>query len=272
MVNMKKIFILSLILILTISLFTGWITHIKNWYIDTSVIDTSVINSTTIGATTPSTIAATTFSATSVTGTTITDGSFSVTCGEASGLKSNTYSDGSITSPRLSNNSTLVTETAYITTSNHIGVINRSTITLKSYPMVITDSGGSGGHGVLKLIDFPIGMIYVFGAVCDVAVDSVSGIAADGTFDMALGSATTLTNSATLGNANVDFVAKVDGTLVEGIDNIDLVLNTPQTEDGHTTATDVYFCVAVTDANMTATGWMAISGTFVVTWLNTGDY
>ena len=257
---MKKLTIFAIILIVLFSV--GWLTHVNNWWIEDSVITGSTINDCAIGGTTPAAIE----------GTTITDGSFSVTGGKASGLKSNTYSDGSITDPTSTNNSTLVTETAYITTSNHIGVINRSTITLKSYPMAITDSESSGGHGVLKLIDFPIGMIYVFGAVCDVAVDSVSGIAADGTFDMALGSATTLTNSDTLGNANVDFVAKVDGTLVAGEDTIDLVLNTPQTEDGHTTATDVYFCVAVTDANMTATGWMAISGTFVVTWLNTGDY
>lgn len=262
---MKKLTIFAIILIVLFSV--GWLTHVNNWWIEDSVITGSTINDCAIGGTTPAAIEGTT-----IEGTTITDGAFSVTGGEASDLKSNTYCDGSIINPISTNNSSLVTETAYITTSNHIGVINQSTITLKTYPMVITDSGGSGGHGVLKLIDFPIGMIYVFGAVCDVVVDSVSGIAADGTFDMALGSATTLTNSATLGNANVDFVAKVDGTLVEGIDNIDLVLNTPQTEDGHTTATDVYFCVAVTDANMTATGWMAISGTFVVTWLNTGDY
>ena len=73
-------------------------------------------------------------------------------------------------------------------------------------------------------------------------------------------------------NANVDFVAKVDGTLVAGKDTIDLVINTPQTEDGHTTSTDVWLCVAVTDTDMTATGTMTLTGTIVITWLNTGDY
>jgi len=162
-----------------------------------------------------------------------------------------------------------VTGVSGVTTS---AALNQSVITLTDYQMVITDSEGSGGHGTLKLVDFPIGMIYVVGVVADMAVDSVDGCANNSAFDMALGSATTLTDAETLGNANVDFVAKVDGTLVAEVDTIDLLTNTPQTEDGHTTATDVWLCVAVADANMTATGFMAITGTVTISWLNTGDY
>jgi len=150
--------------------------------------------------------------------------------------------------------------------------LNISTITLTNYSMVITDSEGSGGHGVLKIIDFPEGMIYVLGVIGDMSIASQTGSADNAVFDMALGDATTLTDAETLANANVNFVAKVDGTLSSGIDTIDLITNTPQTEDGHTTATDVFLCVAIADTHMSATGTMVMSGTIVVTWVNTGDY
>ncbi len=150
--------------------------------------------------------------------------------------------------------------------------LNKTTITLTVYSMPIVDSAGNGGHGTLKLVDFPEGMIYVLGVIGDMSITSQTGSADNAVFDMALGSATTLTNAQTLGNANVDFVAKVDGTLSSGADTIDLVTNTPQTEDGHTTATDVWLCVAIEDAFMSSTGTMVMSGTVVITWVNTGDY
>ena len=149
---------------------------------------------------------------------------------------------------------------------------NQTVITFSDYHIPIVDSEGNGGHGSLKLIDFPAGMIDINGIVADVSIDSVSGIAADGTFDMGLGTATVGTDNAVLAGAEQDLVNKVDGTLVTGADTIDLVNVTLANLDGHTTAKDCYFNVAVTDANMTDDGWMAIYGTIVITWINLGDY
>jgi len=150
--------------------------------------------------------------------------------------------------------------------------MNISTITLASYPMVITDSAGSGGHGALKVVDFPNGMIYVLGVVADMSSSAIAGAGATSAVDMALGSATTLTNAETLGNANVDFVAKVDEDLSSSVGVWDILTNTPQTEDGHTANTEVWLCVAIEDSDMTATGTITLSGTIVITWVNTGDY
>lgn len=169
------------------------------------------------------------------------------------------------------NGDTLGTATGVVF-ANTVSAMNQLTITFTDYQIPITDSEGAGGHGSLEIIDFPEGMIYILGIVADVSIDSVSGIAANGTFDMALGSTATATDNEVLAGTEVDVVAKVDGTLVGGADTIDLVTNTPQTEDGHTTDTSIYFNISVTDANMTATGWMAIYGTMVITWIDTGDY
>jgi len=169
------------------------------------------------------------------------------------------------------NGATLGSATGAVVT-NITSAGNQTTITFTDYAMTITDSEGSGGHGALKLIDFPEGYIRATSAIGDIGITAVSGIAADGAFDMALGSATTLTNAEELGNANVDFAAKVDGTLSSGADDIDIVQTTSQDEDGHAGSTDVWLCVAVADANMTATGSMTFSGTIVITWTNLGDY
>jgi len=159
-----------------------------------------------------------------------------------------------------------------VTNVNYAGALNQTVITFTSYAMPIVDSAGSGGHGTLKLVDFPEGVIRVTSAIGDIGITAVDGIGAAGVFDMAMGSATTLTNSETLANANVDFVAKVDGTLSSGADDIDLVGTTSQDEDGHSASTDVWLCVAVMDTDMTATGTMTFSGTIVITWHNMGDY
>ena len=166
---------------------------------------------------------------------------------------------------------TLSTATGVVGTT-YSAALNQTTITLTNYSMVTTDAGAAGGHGALKLVDFPEGMIYVLGVVGDMSCSAVSGISATGAVDMALGSATTLTDAETLDNANVDFVAKVDETLTASVGVWDLVTNTPQTEDGHTAATDVWLCVAIENTSITATGTMALSGTIVISWVNTGDY
>jgi len=167
--------------------------------------------------------------------------------------------------------STLSSATGVVGVSS-ISSYNKSTITLTDYAMVITDSEGSGGHGALKIVDFPLGMIYVIGVVGDMSSSAIAGAGATSAVDMALGSATTLTDAETLGNANVDFVAAVSEDLIASVGVYDLVTNTPQTEDGHTAATDVYLCVAIEDSDMSATGSITLSGTIVITWLNTGDY
>jgi len=166
---------------------------------------------------------------------------------------------------------TLSTATGVVGTT-YSAALNQTTITLTNYSMVTTDAGIAGGHGALKLVDFPEGMIYVLGVIGDMSCSAVTGITATGAVDMALGSATTLTDAETLGNANVDFVAKVDETLTASAGVWDLVTNTPQTEDGHTTATDVWLCVAIENTSITATGTMTLSGTIVISWVNTGDY
>ena len=154
----------------------------------------------------------------------------------------------------------------------HASAANQTIITFSNYKMVITDVAGTCGHGSLELIDFPQGMIDINGVIADVSIDSVSGIGATGTFDMAMGTTATAADNETLAGTEVDIAAKVDGTLVTGADTIDLVVVTLANFDGHTSDVECYLNVAVTDTDMTATGWMSIYGTITITWINLGDY
>jgi hypothetical protein len=179
--------------------------------------------------------------------------------------------DGSCVDGSTTNGATHNTATG-VTNINYSGALNRTVITLTDYVMTITDSEGNGGHGALKLLDFPEGIIRVPSAIGDMSSTAISGASTTSAVDMALGSATTLTNSQTLGGANVDFVAKVDEDLVASAGVWDLVNTTSQDEDGHSASTDVWLCVAIEDADMTATGSITLSGTIVITWHNMGDY
>lgn len=180
-------------------------------------------------------------------------------------------SDASIISGATTNGATLATATGF-TNVNAVGGLNVTTITFSSYSMPIVDSGANGGHGTLKLIDFPEGIIRIPSAIGDMSCTSVTGMAAASEVDMALGSATTLTDAEELGNTNVDFIGKVDETLTAGVGVWDLVNTTSQDEDGHSGSTDVWLCVAVLDTNMTGAGTIILNGTIVITWHNMGDY
>jgi len=181
-------------------------------------------------------------------------------------------SDSSLMFGDVTNGAILATATG-VTNVNYVGALNRTVITLTNYVMTMTDAAAAGSHGTLKLIDFPDGMIRATSVVGDLEVTAISGgVATTAVFDVALGSATTLTNAETLGNANVDFVAKVDGDLIGSVDTIDLLNYTSQDEDGHTSSTDVWLCVAIENASSSASGTMTWSGTIVITWHNMGDY
>ncbi len=153
-----------------------------------------------------------------------------------------------------------------------VSAMSRSVFTFTNYSMVITDSEGSGGHGAVKLIDFPEGFIRIDGVIGDMSIESQTGSSDTAPFDMALGTATTNTGLQTLAGTNVDIVAKVDGDLIGGVDTIDLVGSTTQNQDGTSGSTDIWLCVAIEDASMSATGTLVFSGTIVVTWWNLGDY
>ena len=87
---------------------------------------------------------------------------------------------------------------------NYLSASNQTIVTLTDYAMPIVDSEGSGGHGSLKIIDFPEGIIRIEGVIGDISITAVSGIGATGTFDMAMGSTDTDTDDETLEGAEVD--------------------------------------------------------------------
>ena len=181
-------------------------------------------------------------------------------------------SDDSVIKGAVTSGATIGASVTGAVLKNYVGATNQTIITFTNYAMPITDSGGNGGHGTLLLATFPEGMIDADGFIGDIEISEVAGIDAAGTFDMGIGTITVDVSNETLAGAEQDLVNEVGGTLVGGADTIDLVNVTLNQLDGHTTAVAVYFNVAVTDSDMTATGSMTMSGTIVITWSNLGDY
>jgi len=155
---------------------------------------------------------------------------------------------------------------------NSVSGLNRTVITLTDYSLTLTDSEGNGAHGSVKLIDFPEGIIQVLGAIGDLALTAATGIAATATYDIGLGTETIGVGDAVLSGAEVDIVAKVEGDLTGSAVTVDMVADTSATFDGHSTADDVWFNVAIEDDDVTGTGAVTVNGTIVVSWLNLGDY
>ena len=155
---------------------------------------------------------------------------------------------------------------------NHVGATNQTVATFTNYLLVITDSEGQGGHGGLKLLDFPAGMIDIYGVIGDIAFTAGVGVTTTATYDFGIGTETFATDNAALSAAEQDIVTKVEGDLTASAVDADFVNVTLANFDGHTTADDVWFNVVFEDNDMTATGTITVNGTIVITWANLGDY
>lgn len=153
------------------------------------------------------------------------------------------------------------------------GPVKRTTITLSSYPITMTDEAGVVAYGGSKIYDMPAGNILIFGATADLSIlKSGSGINADFDGDFGLGTVTA-SNNATLSSTEQNIIpttatpqAVAGATTAKGINTAAIA-----PLDGTATAVDIYLNALIDDADQNGGGTLYFTGTITITWMNLGD-
>lgn len=154
------------------------------------------------------------------------------------------------------------------------GAVHKTTFTLSSVSITVTDTGGAnGGQGSLKIYDFPEGFIEEMGCTANLTTARGStGLATNAAVVEAIGTVAPGAD-ATLTSTEADWIASYAGTLSSGAGvwtaNGASVL---AALDGHTTAKDLLLNVAVPDAGISASDTLVLNGTIVCIWSLTGDF
>lgn len=154
--------------------------------------------------------------------------------------------------------------------------VHKTVFTLDEFELFINDSGANGGHGSLKLYDAPAGILKIIGSSLDVDVECNStGLTDTATYDFGVGTTATATDNAALATTEQNIIAKIEGDLDgTGTNNAALGSSfaTALDLDGHTTAADFYFNVAIEADDASADDTCTASGTITIVWINFGDY
>jgi hypothetical protein len=161
---------------------------------------------------------------------------------------------------------------ATVAASEQILHPHKTTLTLTSLSITMTDTGTNGCHGSQKVYDFPAGNIAILGAVTDLSVTAgAGGITNTASLVGSVGTAAVGTDNATLTSTEANIVPSTAGTLTDGAGNVDGESTAIVIVDGTGTAADAYLNFAVPDAGASANDTLTVSGTITITWLNLGD-
>jgi len=155
------------------------------------------------------------------------------------------------------------------------GAAHKTILTLASTPITMTDAGAAGSHGSTLLYTFPEGVIVRGGCVANTTtLAGAGGITDTAAVVLALGSAATATDNATLAGAGeADYVASFAGTLTDGAGSFKKYGEPSVTSlDGHTTAIVLRLNAAVPDADSSASDTLAVTGAITCVWHQTGDF
>ena len=154
------------------------------------------------------------------------------------------------------------------------GAIHRTTLTLTSLSVTMTDATTNGCHGTVKLYDFPEGAIQILGGSMNLTTLAGSGGIADGAALVGgLGTSAIGTNNATLTSTEQDLLSSTAGTLTAGAGTLKKYSSLIATAyDGTATPVDAILNIAVPDADSSASDTVAVSGTIILIWANLGDY
>lgn len=149
-------------------------------------------------------------------------------------------------------------------------------VTLDAARILVTDAGGSGSYGALKIFDFNQGAIHFISSrqnYTKYASDG-TGVPDDTAFDIGLGTAAiaaaadgVLTASATYDNIG----AKIDQTLSSGTTTGTLIDPANVSHDGTTTPADLVLNWSGTAATVDGNGWIDVTGTLTVVGVFVGD-
>lgn len=156
-----------------------------------------------------------------------------------------------------------------------MGGYHQTVFTLTAVAVTMTDAAAAGSHGTIQLIDYPSALVTLLGASSDLAVtEAAAGISDTAAIVCAVGSAVTATDNATLvGTGEATTIPSTAATLTASAGACDGQMTTAllAIEDGTATARDAYLNFAIPDADSSATGALAVSGTVTISYILSGD-
>lgn len=159
-------------------------------------------------------------------------------------------------------NGTGVTLTGEYTT----GILKSTVIRLASVSIAMTDGGAAGSIGSLKIYDWPVAALIVFGARTSFSVTAAAGITATATVKHSLGTEAEATDD-TLDSTQADIIASTDTALTGSAGTASGISTAALWTNGLGGAKDLYLNFGVADAGSTANSTLTITGTITVTWL-----
>jgi len=165
------------------------------------------------------------------------------------------------------------------------GIVRQTVFTLTSVPLTLTNALA---YASLQLYDFPEGRIHVLDTVCTITVTTTTAIATTlltaKAVSWGLGSAAA--SSLTLATTMQNFMPG-SGEAVNTFTSSTVINVAPAADtgilaavsaahlaaivDGTTTAADLFLNFGVAAADIDGDAGLSITGTFYVTWMNTGD-
>jgi len=158
--------------------------------------------------------------------------------------------------------------------ANDVNANQKVVITLADYSMsMVTNASAANCAGTVKLYDFEEGYLEVTGIHCNLSViNSESGVAADTTYDVGLGSTETDAVGGELDTStDYSFLGKIEGDLSSYEADVQSQSITDVGVDGQTTAVDLWFNVSYLDADVTDESTATWNGTVTVFYRILGD-
>lgn len=169
---------------------------------------------------------------------------------------------------------TLVGSTGLAVTESG-AAMHRTVIDIDSVSVAITDADSNGAHGSQRLYVWPAGHIKIVGTTINAdVVCGDTGLAADATYDIGIGSITAGVDNAALATTEQNIITKIEGDLSSSAAVLHHVNSTDLTLDGTTTAEDAWLNIVFEGGALDAVDddVCVVTGTVTIHWVNLGDY
>jgi len=157
-----------------------------------------------------------------------------------------------------------------VTAAETVGVVKRTVLTINA-SIAMADHTTAGGHGSLKIYDFPACGTTILSVVSDFTLGASGNLAADTTVNVGLGTTAVAIDNEALSSTETDLCAVEAVTLSANVGAYGGILGAPVTFDGTATAKDMYLNLAADATGSTGAGAIGILGTVTITWINGGD-
>lgn len=166
--------------------------------------------------------------------------------------------------------------TTSVVSSEKIGVVRQTTLTLTAVPVTVRDTEQGGGT---KIFDFPKCRLLILGAVAKDFTFTTTSVLADtlnGGKTCQFGVGTATQANATLATTEQDIIPNTAFTSSATINvasaAVDSALVSSAQWDGTGTAKDAFLNIAVAEAtDIDANATVTVSGTLIITWVDLGN-